>query len=227
MSHSSAPGPGYLQYIYIYIYISTISGQKHLDLAAAHHRRQQDSNKSNTCHLVESQSPSGAQCAVTVTLTLKHTHVKWPLYRYVIVCVCISGNRYHGSEHISRLPAASLVLAPSWAIIKCFMLPVLCVAVAGAELELVDTKLTEHYTWLVNHLLARACPASPACCCSTAEYCNLFTVATDNIHPAIVITRNIDGRKYNSDKLQQNVFTITGGPINTQARSDHSCSHYQ
>ena len=105
------------------------------------------------------------------------------------------------------------------------MLPVLCVA--GAVLELVDTKLTEHYTWLVNHLLARACPA---CCCSAADYCNLFmvfTVATDNIHPAIVITRNIDGRKYNSDNLQQNVFTITGGPINTQARSDHSCSHYQ
>ena len=83
-------------------------------------------------------------------------------YIDVIVCICISGNRYHGSEHISRLPAASLVLAPSWAIIKCFMLPVLCVAVAGAVLELVDTKLTEHYTWLVNHLLARACAAPPA-----------------------------------------------------------------
>ena len=67
--------------------ISTISGQKHLDLAAAHHRRQQNSNKSNTCHLVESQSPSGAQCAVTVTLTLKHTHFKWPLYRCYCLCL--------------------------------------------------------------------------------------------------------------------------------------------
>ena len=111
------------------------------------------------------------------------------------------------------------------------MLPVLCVAVAGAVLELVDTKLTEHYTWLVNHLLARACAAPPAAAARriivTCSWCSLFTVATDNIHPAIVITRNIDGRKYNSDNLQQNVFTITGGPINTQARSDHSCSHYQ
>ena len=114
------------------------------------------------------------------------------------------------------------------AIIKCFMLPVLCCV----WLELSGAGAGGHKTYWTLHLASQPsagpCLRCPACC--SADYCNLFmvfTVATDNIHPAIVITRNIDGRKYNSDNLQQNVFTITGGPINTQARSDQSCSHYQ
>ena len=144
-------------------YIIKIFGQKHLDLATTHHRRQQNSNKSNTCHLVESQSPSGAQCAVTVTLTLKHTHFKWPLYRCYCLCLYlwkqISWIRTYFSTSC-RLPRAGSKLGHY----KMFHAAcvVLCVAGAGAVLELVDTKLTEHYTWLVNHLLARACAAPPA-----------------------------------------------------------------
>ena len=141
--------------------ISTISGQKHLDLAATHHRQQQNSNKSNTCHLVESQSPSGAQCAVTVTLTLKHTHFKWPLYRCYCLCLYlwkqISWIRTYFSTSC-RLPRAGSKLGHY----KMFHAACVVLCVAGAVLELVDTKLTEHYTWLVNHLLARACAAPPA-----------------------------------------------------------------